>query len=329
MDINRLNKLNEELKQILNEMDIDPSFQDYMKGRKAYQKGKDEKEAEYYKKNANLDDENDYGTIEYKRYLAKSLGKHEADEILKTIYNKCHIDLENGGIKEIPVPTNIREVKDQLKDDNTAMILKRGDFISLITNRYNTIASEWSNNKYGSSFTNIVSEPGWKGKEFDISKPLNLSKVINKGLFDQAWLVYGGSTQQLMQARRAAYIGSDEEQRIGADWRYDTDKSGYLKRNLKRELAAMTRDAKKQDFDRVKNSANELRKNFIKRIKDSDIEDISTKDLSAFVNRLKDIESTYFSDYTSDAIKKSQAEIEAQINNLNILVDRIFTGGKE
>ena len=328
MDINRLNKLNEELKQILNEMDIDPSFQDYIKGRKAYQKGKDEKEAEYYKQSANLDDENDWYAREYKRYLAKSLGKHEADEILKTIYNKCHIDLENGGIKEIPVPTNIREVKDQLKDDNTAMILKRGDFISLITNRYNTIASEWSNNKYGSSFTNIVSEPGWKGKEFDITKPLNLSKVINKGLFDQAWLVYGGSTQQLMQDRRAAYRGSNEDQRYDS-WRSDVDKSGYLKRNLKRELAAMTRDAKKQDFDKVKNSANELRKNFIKRIKDSDIEDISTRDLSAFVQRLKDIESTYFHDYNSDEIKKSQAEIEAQINGLNNLVDRIFTVGEE
>lgn len=301
-----IKKLNEELKKQLHEIELDKSFRDYQDARKAAA-------AEKIKGR--------FGNDIPVKTLNKIVGEEDASKLLKTIYRYTKINLQNGGIKEIPVPKSVDEAKNLL-DDTNALLLQRGNRLAILIKYEGNLTAQWSPNQ---EFTDAVE---YNFKRLSLDSPKNLAQAFNKGLFQKAWLVYGGKTDELTRKRRDAYIGSDQDKReygkrfSNSEWG-GADKSGYEKRNLSRELLELTRAARRQNFNMVKANAGNLKKLLINQIRNSEIEDYDTDILLEVINGLKDIETSRLSDYDLDDARSSQRRLEDKIQHISGLINQL------
>ena len=318
-----IKKLNEEIKQALNELEIDPSFKDYVDNRREEQREPFKHSMDRLQRYSQESDSDDYWKQQYEKELKKYMGKQEVDNILKTIYNKVHIDLQNGGIKEITVPSSSSKAIQLLQDRNKALILKWGSYLVLVTiNEWSdrkSLEAAWSNNQL-STIKSFVRDHS-SGKVLDLTKHNSIAYALNKGLFDKAWLVYGGDTTEKRQQRYINYKGSKDDLRNSQNW--NTDKSGYKLRNLKQELLNMTLNTRQHNFEEVKNKASEIRKDLINKIKTSDMEDFNVDVLHKITSGLKQIENSNLSSYSLDSANKSQQNLELKIKELTDLVQQL------
>ena len=299
-----IKKLNEEIKKQLHEIELDKSFRDYQDARKAAA-------AEEIKRR--------YGNDTPVKTLNKLIGEEAASKLLKNIYRATKINLENGGIKEIPVPRSSDEAKNLL-DDTNALLLQSGNRLVILIKYKGNLTVKWPSSL---EFTYRVE---YNFKQLSLDSPKNIAQAFNKGLFQKAWLVYGGKTDELTQKRRDAYLDSDQEKRKYGK-RYgswgNADKSGYEKRNLSQELLELTKAARRQNFNMVKANAGNLKKFLITQIRNSEIEDYDTDILLEVINGLKDIETAQFWADDLDDARSSQRRLEDKIQRISELINQL------
>lgn len=321
--IEKLNKLCE--------MDVAQSFRDEIASRDAAERAEYEQERDKAQAEVDTAIKNGWDpkyrqeTVDkYAKWLGSRSG---AKQILEYIYERTNIDLQNGGIREIETPTTSKELNKIvgefpviLKMKNSFVIVSRSKYDNRIDAYFVGGSNRWNKKAGGDYFTQEIYS---NGKVLDLSKPNSLSKAVNNGLVEKAWEVYGPSTVEKKNARYHAAKDNKDQLRAETGW-HDRDKSGYIKRDLKQELANAQQSMRQGQYDKMKEAARAAKKLVFQKIKDGTVEDISNEDLRYILDRLESIEGAYINTYRDvDGQRQDQAKVKATLDALTNFVNEL------
>lgn len=306
-----MNKLIEKLDKLV-ELQVDPDL------RNIVQRGSDrlrepaKDDMDYAKQNMDKYPDDDYFKRQYERALARYKSSNAFDKLYKKIYNATHIDLQQATIEKVPVPQNGKDGLALLKDGKPT-ILSSGEKLFLFDERGWIV--------YYSAALNDTTTIN--GKTLSLDSDRNIVRAFNAGVFDNAWKIDGPSTEELRNKRLDARAGSVQR---GPNWYSDVDKSGYARRDLRKELADNKRTDYTNQIADVKKQAADLRRQLVQKIKTSDIEDIDVSTFNSISKALNNLESVNSNDYdlTRGDNENAKAYIDrakGYLDNLKDVVD--------
>ena len=216
-----MNKLIEKLNRLV-EFQVDPELRDIIQrgSDRLKQHDKDilDKEKRALKKHP---DDNSFKK-RYSQALRDYKSSNDFDNLYKYLYAFSEIDLQQATIDKVPVPKNKEEAQ-ILINDGRPTIFSSGDKLFSYSGDGYLI--------YGPR--SLENEIDINGKRVDLRGRKNIHRLFNSGLIDNAWKINGPSTEELRKQRADAKSGAVEKSFLS----FNTDKSGYQKRDLAQELA--------------------------------------------------------------------------------------------
>ena len=289
------------------ELQVDPDFRDMIQRGSDRMRLPDKDDVEYAKRNMDKYPDDDYFKRQYERALARYNSSNAFDRLYQKIYNSTHIDLNQATIEKVPVPQNGKDGLALIKNGKPT-ILSSGEKLFLF--------GEGGWIVYYSAALNDTATVN--GKTLNLDSDRNIVRAFNAGVFDNAWKINGPSTDELRAQRAGAKSGSVQRDRR---MYVDSDKSGYRKRDLRKELADKKRTDYTNQIDDIKKQAVDLRRQLVQKIKTGDLEDIDVSTFNSISKALNNLESVNRNDY--DLRLGNSEDAKAYIDRANRYLDNL------
>ena len=317
-----IRKLNEELR-ILNEMDVDPSFKDFINTTKEKQRDDRYGSAlQYAKSDAERRPDDDWYQSKYARILKKYMGKQDIEHIYTELHSAMNLDMQNATIKSIPCPQVSTELKKVLAGHDALILNGPGTGGKVAVAKLDTNGSVyccWGRGEV------ITGDARYKGTTLDLSSPRSLSRAVNAGAFDKAWIVDAPKCDEIQQKRAEAKRGAVSLDRAEQNWHGYRDKSGYVRRDLAQELGKLKRAAFDTDYKAFKDQAKAMRQKLTQQIRSKDTE-LDLDILQKAITMIKDAETFNLYDFqisTKADQDKQRQKMTDIINNLEQVINKL------